>query len=216
MDTWVLILIIAIAAVVAVAIIFIAMNTMQKRQSEGLQNDFGPEYDRALESTGDRKQAESELRDRKERVKKYALRPLSSEDRKRFTDEWSVAQSRFVDDPSGAIGDADQLVQDAMNKRGFPVRDFEQNAADISVEHPYVVEHYRAAHEISVANENGKAETEDLRQAMVHYRSLFEELVNATGPEDIPARDTPAEGDRASGDDTHRPAGRLGQVRRRR
>lgn len=215
MDVWMwVVLIVVVAALVAVIVAAAAMMT-RKRQSEQLQRDFGPEYDRALDEHGDRRQAESALKERRERVSKFRIRPLSADERSRFNNEWSDAQVRFVDDPAAAIGEADRLVQQVMRARGFPVADFEQNAADLSVEHPYVVEQYRAAHAISIKNDGGEADTEDLRQGMVHYRGLFAELANATGADDMPQPRRERE-DRSSREATHRPAGRLGNVQRRR
>ncbi len=215
MDTWVWIVIVAVVAIVAIALAA-AASMAQRRRTQGLQDDFGPEYDRAVDEKGDRGAAERALRDRKERVAKFQVRPLSADERRRLSDDWTTAQTRFVDDPNSAIRDADGLIQQAMRARGFPVGEFEQNAADISVEHPYVVEHYRAAHEIAVANVDGRADTEALRQAMVHYRSLFEEMVNATGPEDVPQRAAPEGQREPEPEGTHRAAGRLGQIQRRR
>lgn len=215
MDTWIWIAIIAAAAVVALVLVFGAISMAQRRRSERLQDDFGPEYDRTVDQQGGRGAAERELRNRRERVAKFSIRPLSPDERQRLSEDWTSAQARFVDDPAAAIGDADGLIQQAMRARGFPVGEFEQNAADISVEHPYVVEHYRAAHEIALANDNGNAGTEALRQAMVHYRSLFSEMVNATGAEDVSEQRDDREAS-AEQEGRHRAAGRLGQIQRRR
>lgn len=196
MDAWVWVVIIAvIAALVVLAAAAGAMLQSRRRQSERLRGDFGPEYDRAVGEYGDERSAERALRERKQRVEKLRLRPLSAGERGRFSEAWTGAQTRFVDDPNAAIGDANRLVDEAMRARGYPVGDFDQRAADISVDHPYVVEHYRAARDIARRNERGEAETEDLRQAMVHYRSLFTELLNTPG--DVPEAE-PTDGRRGS------------------
>jgi hypothetical protein len=150
---------------------------MQRRRTEGLQAAFGAEYDRTVREQGGRRKAESELSERRERVEAMHIRPLPAADARRFRASWQSAQTRFVNDPAGAIEEADGLVARVMRQRGYPVGDFEQRTADISVDHGDVVEHYRAAHRIAQANERHKASTEDLRQAMVHYRALFTDLL---------------------------------------
>src|SRR5262249_17456674 len=138
---------------------------------------FGSEYDRSVQSLGNERRAQEELQRRAERVKHLELRPLSPEDRQRFDDSWRSVQATFVDDPARATRAAAGLGTEAMRVRGYPVSDFEQRAADVSVEPPTVVDHYRSAHDIARRNENGEATTEDLRQALVHYHSLFQELL---------------------------------------
>ena len=160
----------------------------QKRKSEQLRDDFGPEYERAVSETGDRRKAEAELESRRERVEKLQIRALEPSEREQFAERWQSAQAQFVDDPNGAITQADRLVAEVMQARNYPVGEFEQRAADISVDHPTVVEHYRAAHDIALRNEQGQAETEDLRQAMVHYRALFQELLEGSATEAREAR----------------------------
>jgi hypothetical protein len=155
----------------------------QKRKTEQLRGQFGPEYEHAVRETGDRRKAEEALAERKERVEQLHIRPLEADERDRFAERWRSAQAQFVDDPTGAIAEADRLVGEAMQARGYPVGDFEQRAADVSVDHPRVVEHYRAAHAIARRSDAGEAETEDLRQAMVHYRALFEDLLETSGAE---------------------------------
>jgi len=167
---------IILAIVVIVVIVGIAWMMMQRR-TEALRQRFGPEYDRAITEHGDARQAESELAARQKRVERLDIHPLDPAQREGFTDAWQAAQSHFVDAPAEAIKDADRLVSEVMRARGYPVGDFEQRAADISVDHPAVVENYRAARAIALANERGNAGTEDLRQAIVHYRALFEELL---------------------------------------
>ena len=167
------ILVIALIVVIGVAVWLYT----RKRKTDALRGSFGPEYERAVHETGDRGKAEAELRGRQERVEQLKLRALEPREREQFADRWTSAQAQFVDDPKGAIKEADRLVAEVMQVRGYPVGEFEQRAADVSVEHPRVVEHYRAAHAIAQRNEQGAAETEDLRQAMVHYRALFEDLL---------------------------------------
>ena len=150
----------------------------RKRRTKKLRAQFGgAEYARAVEEGGTRRQAEAELKERTERVESLKIRELAPGDRARFIESWSRVQARFVDSPGGAVAEADQLLGDVMSTRGYPVSDFEQRAADISVDHPLVMENYRTAHEIAVRQTRGQANTEDLRQAMIHYRTLFEELV---------------------------------------
>src|SRR5918995_3761946 len=179
MDTWVWIAF-AIAAVIVVAIVVYAATSARRRTH--LKEGFGPEYDRAVAEAPSRREAESELREREKRHEELELRPLSRESRSRYQREWDAAQARFVDDPDGAIREADELIQSVMSERGYPVKDFDQRAADLSVEHGDVVHNYRAAHGISRRSLRGEASTEEQRQAFVHYRALFEELVEAGEP----------------------------------
>jgi hypothetical protein len=165
-----------VIAVVVVAVIVIAWAVSRKRRSHALQHRFGPEYDRTLREKGDR--AEAELLQRQKRVEKFSMRDLSASERERFVTEWRLVQSRFVDDPNGSVRDADELVTRLMQNRGYPMSDFEQRAADISVDHPRVVDNYRAAHEIAIRHQRGQATTEDLRNAIIYYRSLFDELLS--------------------------------------
>jgi hypothetical protein len=176
METWIWI-VIAVAVVVVAAVVW--WTTTRKRRTTHLQESFGPEYDRAVSDAPSRREAESELLEREERHEEFELRPLERETRARYLREWEAVQTRFVDDPEAAIGDADGLIQQVMGDRGYPVEDFEQRAADLSVEHGAVVEHYRAAHAISRRSLHGEASTEDRRQAMVRYRTLFEELLES-------------------------------------
>jgi hypothetical protein len=166
-----------IIAVIVIVVVLAAIVLFQRRRSEQLRSRFGPEYQRAVEETGDRRKAESELQERAKRVEKLDIRPLTLAQRQQFTDEWQRVQAKFVDDPERSIDQADRLLQDVMTARGYPVQDFDQVAADISVDHPTVVQNYRAGHEIAVRHSHGKGDTEDLRKAMIHYRELFAELV---------------------------------------
>jgi hypothetical protein len=170
---------IALAAVVIVIIAVLAWVYMRKRRSttEDLRKKFGPEYDRAVQVHGAGRKAESKLEDREKRVGKLNIRDLDSIEHERFSKRWESVQSRFVDSPKGAVAEADDLVSSVMKARGYPVSDFDQRAADMSVDHPRVVENYRSAHAIALRVGKDQATTEELRAAMIHYRSLFEELV---------------------------------------
>jgi len=156
----------------------------QKRRTRNLKARFGPEYDRAVQESGDNQgHAEAELQKRERRVEQLDIQPLAVSERKAFAERWRSAQAQFVDDPGGAITEADRLVSEVMQARGYPVGEFEQRAADISVDHPSVVANHRAAHEIALRNERGDADTETLRTAMVHYRDLFEDLLETAATE---------------------------------
>jgi hypothetical protein len=171
MDTWVWIVIAAAAVVVLLAIWWAAS---RKRRTSHLREGFGPEYDRTVEEAGSRRRAESELKDREQRREELDIRPLAPGTRYRFASRWSSVQERFVDDPKAALRDAHALVIEVMRERGYPTDDFEQRAADVSVDHPEVVENYRSAHAIT---ERDDADTEEQRQGLVHYRALFDELL---------------------------------------
>ena len=175
--------------VVAVVLVLIAATMVwlyvrnRRHTTAGLRQKFGSEYDRAVLTHGSERKAESQLGDREKRVEELKIRDLDPTERERFSKHWESLQSRFVDSPRGAVTEADDLVSSVMKTRGYPVSDFDQRAADISVDHPRVVENYRSAHEIALRLGKDQATTEDLRTAMIHYRSLFEELVQvpATG-----------------------------------
>ncbi len=173
-----LLIVLAVVAVLAVG----AWLFLQRRQSEQLRSRFGPEYEHELEEKGSRRKAEAELAQREKRVKKLDVRPLEPAARDGFKHRWTEVQARFVDAPPRAVTEADNLLGEVMRTRGYPVSDFEQSAGDISVDHPEVVKHYRAGHDIAVRHERGEASTEELRQAMIHYRALFDELVEDQGP----------------------------------
>ena len=198
MDTWVWIVIGVIVAVVVLGVLFSALRT---RRSRSLQDQFGREYDRAVDKAGGRREAERELAERQKRHDELELRPLSQDARERYVQQWQVTQGRFVDDPTGAVSEADDLVQRVVRDRGYPVDDFEQRAADISVEHPDLVEKYRTADGIARASERGEASTEDLRHSVRHYRALFVELLelddDAEGVDDASTRDRDVEDVRA-------------------
>lgn len=176
LSTIQLVLIVALALILFTGIA--AWLFLRKRRTEKLRTQFGDaEYARSVKEDGSRRHAEAELKERTERVEGLDIRTLAPGDRDRFIASWGRIQARFVDGPGGAITEADQLLGDVMSTRGYPVGDFDQRAADISVAHPTVLQNYRTAHEIAVRQTKGTANTEDLRQAMIHYRTLFEELV---------------------------------------
>ncbi len=171
--------VIVLAAVVILVVAGLAWLYVRRRRTTtaGLQQKFGSEYQRAVQEHGAERKAEAKLADREKRVEKLNLRDLDPMEHERFSKQWALVQSRFVDSPKGAVAEADDLVSSAMKTRGYPVSDFNQRAADISIDHPRVVENYRSAHEIALRVGKDEATTEDLRTAMIHYRSLFEELV---------------------------------------
>jgi len=171
---------IIVAGVVVVALLAVAawLLSQKKKQSARLQHRFGPEYGRTVGELGGRTKAESELKARETRVDHLSITPLAPAEAARFSQAWNALQGRFVDNPKGVVIQADQLVRELMLKRGYPMGDFERRAADISVDHPTVVEHYRAARAIVVRDERGEADTEELRKAVVHYRVLFDELLD--------------------------------------
>ena len=175
-----------IGILLAVALAAVVLIIIGQRRTRSLRDKFGPEYDQTVKSMKSRGKAESDLNKRIERVEELTIRPLSSVDRKRFEESWQADQARFVDDPRGAVKEADRLVAELMQVRGYPVADFEQRAADVSVHHPNVVSEYRAAHDIADRDAKGQASTEQLRKAMVHYRALFRDLLIV----DAPVQDT--------------------------
>lgn len=171
---WILIAAIVVAAVVAV---IVAGSWSNRRRSQGLKQRFGPEYERTVAETGDETAAEKELAAREQNREKLDIVPLSADALQNYARSWRAVQTAFVDDPNGAVGEADRLVTCVMSERGYPVDDFDRRAADISVDHPGVVENYRAAHGIFLSQEAGRIDTEEQRQAFVHYRALFEKLL---------------------------------------
>ena len=168
---------VVIVVAVVVVLALVAWSAFKARRRKGLQQRFGSEYDHTVADAPSRREAEADLSAREKRRDELDIRPLSPEAQQRYASEWRETQEHFVDDPAGAVGDADRLIQQVMRERGYPVDDFEQRASDLSVDHPEVISNYRAAHGISIANERGKASTEDLRTAIVHYRALFTELL---------------------------------------
>ena len=177
MPVWAWILIAAIVVVAAGAVI-VARSARSRSRSEGLRERFGPEYERTVGEADDQRAAEEELADRERKRERLDIVPLSPEKQERYAEDWQTVQTAFVDNPSSAVGDADRLVTQVMRERGYPIDDFDQRAADISVDHPEVVDNYRAAHGIYLSQKEGDVGTEEQRQAFVHYRALFAELLD--------------------------------------
>ena len=188
-----------LVGVIVVLLVLIGLLLARQQRSRQLKQDFGPEYQRAVAQHGDQRSAEKELADRRRRVGKFEIRPLARASRERYTERWRATQRHFVDEPAAAVGEAHALVQEVMHERGYPVEDdFEQRAADVSVDHPNVVENYRAAHQISLEARNGKASTEQLRQSMVHFRALFDDLLTPGDDERTDASGAAGERERSS------------------
>jgi hypothetical protein len=182
MPTWGWVLIgVGVAAAVGLVVLAVALRARTQR----LRSTFGPEYDRTIAEAPSRREAEHVLSEREKRRAEFDLKPLTPAARERYAGMWRETQTRFVDDPGAAVAEADRLIELVMSERGYPVDDFEEQAADLSVDHPEVVENYREAHAVAVARTHGEAETEDLRRALVCYRSLFERLLET---EEEPAR----------------------------
>jgi hypothetical protein len=175
MSTTTVLIVILVLAVLVIA--GLAWKLFQKQHTKKLRSQFGPEYDRTIEQYGTASKAERDLESRQKRMQRVNIRPLTPAERERFAERWHALQSRFVDDPSGTIRDADSLVVEIMAARGYPVVGFEGRADDLSVDHPLVVSHYRTAHEVATKHERGAATTEELRRAVVCYRELYEELL---------------------------------------
>ena len=191
MQTWVWIVIAVAGVIVVLAVVW---SGIRAKRSRALQDTFGREYDRTVEQAGGKREAERELRERQKRHDELDIRPLSQEARDRYVRQWQSTQTRFVDDPKEAVDEADALVQQVMRERGYPTKDFERRVADISVDHPHLVEKYRTAHGIAQASERNEASTEDLRHSVRHYRALFAELFEVDGNDvenvdDVTSRD---------------------------
>jgi len=167
-----------VVLIVVIALAVVAFLYMQKERTRKLRSKYGPEYDKLANELGSTRRAELDLERREKRIQKVYIRELNNEERARFSETWRDVQASFVDDPGTAVARADAAVEDLMKLRGYPVGDFEQQAQDISVDHPRVVQNYRAAHAIAERRTKGQANTEDLRNAMVHYRALFEDLLD--------------------------------------
>jgi len=169
--------------IIAVVVILVVLGAIlapifaRRRRSERFHDQYGSEYDRSVQTTGSEKKAQAELTDRKKHVEALNIRLLTASERERYMGDWTAVQAKFVDHPAEATVEADRLIMEVMQLRGYPVSDFEQRAADISVQYPELVANYRAAREIAVKNEQHHASTEDLRQAMINYRFLFNELL---------------------------------------
>ena len=175
---------VVLAVVVIAVFVVMGIALMRRRQAESakIRQRFGPEYDRTVKEIGSERRAEAQLADRTKRVEEFSIRELAPTERDRFVQLWTALQSRFVDSPKGAVSEADDLLVLLMQTRGYPMSDFEQRAADISVDHPIVVSNYRTAHAIALQLRNGEVNTEDMRRAMIHYRALFDEMVQVTRP----------------------------------
>jgi hypothetical protein len=180
MDTNLILIGVVILLLLAVAVWL----QMRKKESQTLEDRFGPEYDHAVEALG-RTKAEAELKARQKRVEQLHIVPLAPAEARRFSESWRVLQGRFVDNPKDVLADADLLVRELMQKRGYPMGDFDSRAADISVDHPGVVDHYRAAHDIALRNRHGDVDTEGMRQAVIHLRALFAELLEIEEPQPV-------------------------------
>ena len=181
MNTIGMVIVVAIVVVAAIGFIFYFT-----KRSQHLRQKFGPEYTRAIEETGNKYKAESKLEKLEKRVDKFSVHPLQPEEAARFRDSWRVIQAGFVDNPQTALSAADSLVGEVLSAQGYPVADFDVRASEISVNHALVVEHYRAAHEIALKLKKGEATTEDMRLGMIHYRTLFDDLLGV--PETVRAK----------------------------
>jgi hypothetical protein len=168
-------IVLLVVAIVAVAVVTLIL--LKTQRTRRLRTRFGPEYGRAVQESGSAARGEERLAKLEKRVERFNIHPLAPSDRVRFVEAWRIIQAKFVDDPKGALGEGDRLLGEVMTARGYPVADFDQQAADLSVNHPFVVEHYRAGHDIALRHAQGQASTEDLRQAMIDYRKLFDDLV---------------------------------------
>jgi len=175
---------IAVVLVLVIVGLLLAQVFTRRKRSERLQDHFGPEYDHTVQVMGDEKKAQTELEERQKHVEALDIHPLSASEHERYVADWAAVQSKFVDEPGQAILDADRLIMEVMQMRAYPVSDFEQRAADVSVSYPALVSNYRAARVIALKNEQHQADTEELRQAMIYYRSLFNELL-ASEPEQV-------------------------------
>jgi len=185
-DTWVWVIVGIVAAAVVVSLAFGAWAADRRRRSVELRSEFGPEYGRAVEAR-EQKGGEDELRARKNRVRRLVLRPLGEDDRRRLNAEWRNTEAKFIDSPNEAVRGADALVEEVLRLRGFPSADFDQQPADISVDHPFAVEHFRAARQVwRNGDRSPEVDTEGLRQAMRHYHLVLAELVSAST--EIPGR----------------------------
>lgn len=177
MPTWSWIVIAAVVVVIVVLALIAGASMMRKKRSDRLRDQFGPEYERTVDTAGGQRAAEKELLARERKHNKLDISELTPQSRARYEQGWQATQAGFVDNPSQSVSEADRLVTEVLRERGYPIDDFEQRAADISVDHPKVVEHYRAGHILHLAQERGHIGTEAQREAIVHYRTLFEELL---------------------------------------
>ena len=192
MDTVVVIIVVIAALVIAAGVV---AYLYQRRRTNQLQEQFGPEYNRTLEETGDRRSTERELHARQKRVSEFDVHPITGEAAERYRQEWNELQGRFVDEPSGTVNEADSLVVRMMREAGYPVDDFDQRADDISVHHPEVAQNYRMAHRIAELNGQGRADTEELRQAVAAYRRLVDVLLDEDTADRSSGDSAPADGE---------------------
>lgn len=181
-QTWLILAAVVAVIMVALGTWFYIRSKQSQKQSRKLQERFGPEYDRTVNELGSRTKGESELKARKKRAERLQILPLAPPEAARFSEAWQALQGRFVDNPKGVVVQAEQLVRELMEKRGYPMGDFEHRAGDISVDHPDVVANYRSAQAIAMRDQKGAADTEELRKAVVHYRALFDELLEVRAP----------------------------------
>jgi hypothetical protein len=181
-QTWIILAAVVAVIMVALGAWFYIRRKQSQKQSHKLQERFGPEYDRTVNEYGNRTKGESELKAREKRVEGLEILPLAPSEAARFSEAWRSLQGRFIDNPKGVVVQAEQLVRELMEKRGYPMGDFERRAGDISVDHPDVVANYRSAQAIAVRDQRGAADTEELRKAVVHYRALFDELLEVREP----------------------------------
>lgn len=175
--------VIAIVVVIGIVVAVGITIYMRRRRTHALKSKFGPEYMRTVDESKSEREAEARLERREKRVRSYAIHPLAGEAHARFRNQWREVQAEFVDNPTASVTKADDLLGEVMRAKGYPVGDFEQQSADLSVDHPIVVQEYRAAHDVAIRQRHGEAGTEDLRQAMIHYRALFDELANDVAPD---------------------------------
>ena len=181
---------IALGVIALMLVVGLVARAASRSRSESLREKFGNEYDHAVSTHGSRKRAEQDLIDRAEQVKKYNIVPLQASDRERFRRDWQKVETHFLERPTTAVVEADELVADIMRTRGYPMGDFDRHAADLSVTHPRIVDHYRLGHKV-IDGTPGSASTEDLRQAMLHYRALFDELIDDRIGNDVVVNDVP-------------------------
>src|SRR6201996_1485016 len=181
-STSVILIVAAVIVVIAIVVALAIHSRQQAQRRQRLRERFGPEYDRLVAATGSAAKAERELEARQKRAARFNIRSLSRDEQASFTARWQQVQAEFVDNPKASLGHADDLLAEVMTARGYPVQDFEQRSADLSVDHPVVVQHYHAAHAVALGHKKGETTTEDLRQAMIHYRALFEDLVSDAAP----------------------------------
>lgn len=184
MDSTNTTLIVVVAVIILVVVLVVGMSLARRWRTERLQDRFGPEYEKTLNEIGDKNHAERELEKRIAHVKTLKIRPLTAEEVNRYALEWQETQTEFVDEPLRALQKADRLIREAMKTKGYPVEDFEQRASDLSVDYPELVTDYRGMHHIAIRESNEKVSTEEMRQAMVHGRALFENLIKQESNEE--------------------------------